>query len=50
MPVLNTPEIAMFLEVLQKFDSCSLCIGNPDAKFESVRDRRRGKFLDQSGK
>lgn len=27
-------------------DSC-LCTGNPDAKFEEIRDLRKGKFMDQ---
>ena len=42
--------VTILLKLLKKVDSSSLCIGNPDTKFFSVRDRRNGKFLDQSGK
>ena len=42
--------VTILLKLLKKVDLSSLCIGNSDTKFFSVRDRRNGKFLDQSGK
>ena len=43
--------LTSLIRLLKNVDqSQQLCIGNPDAKFFLIRDRRKGKFLDQSGK
>ena len=37
-------------DLLTNANQCSLCIGNPDVKFNEIRDRRKGKFVDRLGK
>ncbi len=41
--------VTTFIQLLTAIEKSHLCIGNPDDKFYSVRDIRKGKFLDQSG-
>ena len=38
------------VKLLSKAEQSRLCIGNPDAKFDEIRDRRKGKFVSQHGK
>lgn len=38
------------LEVISYLDSCVLCTGNTDEKFQSLSESRNGIFMDSSGK
>ena len=35
------------VKLLSKAEQSRLCIGNPDTKFDEIRDRRKGKFVSQ---
>ena len=35
------------MQLLKGVDDSCLCIGNPDPKFDEIRDLRKGKFMDQ---
>ena len=37
-------------KLLSNIDKSQLCIGSPDEKFYQIKERRNGKFFDQSGK
>ena len=36
--------------VLNFVNSCSVCVGNPDEKYEPLVSCSKGKFMDSSGK
>ena len=38
------------LKLLENIDKSDLCVGNPDVKFDKMRERREGKFFNQLGK
>ncbi len=46
-PLLNTVE--KVLSLLAKADCVKVCIGNPDKKFDAIRDKRKGRFGSQKG-
>ena len=37
--------IPQLLKLLQKFEYSALCVGNPDAKFKSICERRKGSLV-----
>ena len=45
--VLDTCDKVLML--LTEVDCCRLCIGNTDDKFDFIRDKRKGKFVDRLG-
>ena len=41
--------VLVLLRLLEVIDKSTLCIGNPDEKFENTQRRRNGKFFDHTG-
>ena len=46
----NLSSIGAVMELVACVDDSQFCIGNPDEKFDRIRERHKGNFKDRSGK
>ena len=49
LQVTEVKSVLVLLRLLEMIDKSTLCIGNPDEKFENTQRRRNGKFFDHTG-
>lgn len=41
--------VSVLVQLLKKLEGVKPCVGNPDGKFDDIRNSRNGKFKNQTG-